>query len=220
MSVLMSVKSALWHHWYKEQLCATALGDYKWFQLSWRLCSPRFLSLVKMLKKKGEMCSSLIKYVSAIYRKKTVQMVAMILVQMPQYQLSNFCLRVRFYLFHHPNQTGSGSPGWMGEIDCWPEIKNNDLIGKDLRGTRRWSEIWGPRRCTLWHKPVDSWRESLSNLMHVCESRRQHVGRKSQKITFKAARDRSSPRSCASLKHSNKMVWNMDLLLHTSVGTP
>lgn len=115
---MMSVQSALWRHWYKEQLCGAALGDYKWFQLSWRLCSPRFLSLVKILKKKGEMCSSLIKYISAIYRKKTVQMVAMILVQMPQYQLSNFCLRVCFYLFHHPNQTGSGSPGWMGEIDC------------------------------------------------------------------------------------------------------
>lgn len=56
------------------------------------------------------------------------------------------------------------------------------------------------------HKPVHGRRQSLSNLMHVCESCRQHVGRKSQKIIFKAPGDRGSPGSCASLKHSYKMV--------------
>lgn len=69
------------------------------------------------------------------------------------------------------------------------------------------------------HKPVHGRRHSLSNLMHVCESCCQHVGRKSQKIIFKAAGDSGSPGSCASLKHSNKMLWKMDLRLHTSAGT-
>lgn len=51
----------------------------------------------------------------------------------------------------------------------------------------------------------------------VCESRCQHVGReKSENNTG----DGGSPRSCASLKHGNKIGLKMHLLLYTSAGTP
>lgn len=148
-----------------------------------------------------------------------VQMVALILERLQQHQLPNFCSRLFFSLFYRTCWKWSlihlihliGSVSQLtGEETCFRKRHNwtclsirRSLIDEEMR-----------------HKPVHGRRQSLSNLMHVCESCCQHVGRKSQKIIFKAAGDSGSPGSCASLKHSNEMVWKMDLRLLTSAGTP